>query len=80
MAIFSDKLDYVVDIIPTSISYNPFQVTTSKMEIKQTLCNALNCTPHYKDNEDKYYGIQYGLKKDFDPHVDISATHGLMHI
>ena len=24
---------------------------------------------------DKYYGIQHGLKKDFDPHVDKTATY-----
>ena len=26
-------------------------------------------------NNDKYYGIQHGLKKDIEPHVDISATY-----
>ena len=27
------------------------------------------------DNDNKYYGIQHGLKKDFEPHVDISGTY-----
>ena len=32
-----------------------------------------------RDNDDKYYGTQQGLKEDFDPHVDVSATYLWFH-
>ena len=37
--------------------------------------DAAKCNIPCRDNNDKYYGIQHGLKKVFDPHVDISATY-----
>ena len=36
---------------------------------------ASNCNTSFIHDNDKYYGIQHGLKKDFDCHVDISATY-----
>ena len=33
------------------------------------------CNTPCTDNNNKYYGIQHGLKKDFEPRVDISATY-----
>ena len=39
------------------------------------LYNASNCNTPCRDNNDKYCGIQHGLKKYFDPHVGISATY-----
>ena len=68
----------------------PYQGYHFKMwKAKQALYDLSNCNIPCRDNNDKYYGIQYELKKDFDPHVDISVTclqnlnqpkHGLMWV
>ena len=41
----------------------------------QAWYDASNCNFPCRDNNDKYYGIQHGLKKDLDPHLDILATY-----
>ena len=45
------------------------------MKAKQTLHDASKCNTPCRENNDKYHGIQHGLKKDFEPRVDISATY-----
>ena len=72
--ILLDRLSYAVENIPTYITWTPPRVTISKME-RQKLYNASSCNPPCKDNNGTYYGINHGLKKDIDPHVDISATY-----
>ena len=53
---------------------HPFTgVPPIKWKAKQELYDAAKCNTPCRDNNDKYYGIQHGLKKDFEPHVDISA-------
>ena len=38
--------------------------------------DAAKCNTPCRDNDDnKYYGIQHGLRKVLEPHVDISATN-----
>ena len=39
------------------------------------MSDSSNYNPPCKDNSNKYYSIQLGLKKDFDLHVDESATY-----
>ena len=74
--ILSDRLSYVLENIPTCITYTPSQSNCFKRwKAKQGLCHASNCNTPCRDNNDKYYGIQHGLKKDFEPHIDISATY-----
>ena len=59
-----------------SIAYTPSQgYQFKRWKVKQALYDASNCNTPCRDNDDKYYSIQYGLKKDFEPHVDISATY-----
>ena len=45
-----------------------------RWKAKQALYHAFNCNTPCRDKNDKYYGIQHGLKKGFDLHRDISAT------
>ena len=74
-SILPDSLSYVVDNMPTCITYNPFtEYHFKKWKAKQELYNASKCNTPCRKNTDKYYGRQYGLKKDFEPHVDISVT------
>ena len=37
--------------------------------------DAFNWYAPGRDNDDQYYVIQHGLKREFDPHVDISAPY-----
>ena len=75
-SILSDKLSYVVENIPTCMTYTPPQgYHFKKLKAKQALYDAANCNTPCKDNDDRYYGIQHDLKKVFEPHVDISATY-----
>ena len=37
--------------------------------------DAAKCYIPCRGNNDEYYGIQYGLKKAFEPNIDISATY-----
>ena len=45
------------------------------MEDKQALYDASKCNTPSRDKNVKYFDIQHGLKKDFEPHVDISAAY-----
>ena len=45
------------------------------MKAKQALYDAAKCSTPCRDNDDKYYGVQHGLKEVFEPHFDISATY-----
>ena len=74
-SILSDSLSYVVENIPTCMTYTPSQgYHFKKWKAKQVLYDAAKCNTPCRDNNDKYYGIQHGLKKVFDPHFDISAN------
>ena len=58
------------------MTYTPSQgYHFKKWKAKQELIVAAKCNTPCRDNDDKYYGIQHGLKKHFEPHVDISATY-----
>ena len=62
--------------MPTCMTYTPSQgYHFKKWKPKQALYDAAKCTTPCGDNDDKYYGIQHGLKKVFEPHVDISTTY-----
>ena len=62
--------------MPMCIAYIPLQGYHFKMwKASQALYDASNCNTPYRDNNDRYYGIQHGLKKDFDPHVDMLVTY-----
>ena len=62
--------------MPTCIAYTPSQgYHFTKWKAKQALYHASKCNTPCRENGDKYYGIQHGLKKDFEPPVDISATY-----
>ena len=76
-SILSDSLSYIVENMPTCMTYPPPSqgYHFKKWKAKQVLYDAAKCNTPCRDNNDKYYGVQHGLKKDFDPHVDISATH-----
>ena len=75
-SILLDSLSYVVENMPTCIAYSPSQGHhIKKWKIKQALCDASEYNTPCRDNNDKYYGIQHGLKKDFEPHIDESATY-----
>ena len=75
-SILSDKLSYVVENMPTCMTYTPPQgYHFKKWKAKQALYDAAKCNTPCKDNDDKYYGIQHDLKKVFEPHVDLSATY-----
>ena len=61
----SDRLSYVMENIPTCITYTLSKGYHFKKEkTKQALYDASNCNPPCGDNNDKYYCIQHGLKKD----------------
>ena len=65
-SILSDKLSYVVENIPTCMTYTPPQgYHFKKWKAKQALYDAANCNTPCKDNDDRYYGIQHDLKKVF---------------
>ena len=75
-SILSDKLSYVVENMPTCMTYTPPQgYHFKKWKAKQALYDAAKCNTPCKDHDDRYYGIQHDLKNDFEPHVDISATY-----
>ena len=58
------------------MTYTPSQGYHFKKWIaKQALYDAAKCNTPCRDNNDKYYGIQHGLKNIFDLHVDISTTY-----
>ena len=62
--------------MPTCIAYTPSQGYHFKnWKANQALYDASKCNTHCRDNNDKYYGIQHGIMKDFEPHVDISARY-----
>ena len=62
--------------MPICIAYTPSQgYHFKRWKAEQALYDASNCNTPCRDNKDKYYGIQHGLKKDFVPHVDISVTY-----
>ena len=46
-----------------------------RWKAKQALHDAAKCNTPFRDNNDKYYGNQHGLKKVFDSYVDISARY-----
>ena len=46
-----------------------------KWKAKQALQDASKCNTPCRDNNEKYYGIQHGLKKEFETDVNISATY-----
>ena len=69
-SILSDNLSYVVENMPTCMTYTPPQgYHFKKWKTKQTLYDAAKCNTPCKDNDDKYYGIQHDLKEVFEPHV-----------
>ena len=71
LTILSDILSYVVENMPTCMTYTPSQgYHFKKWKAKQALYDAAKCNTPCKDNDDKYYGIQH-----FEPHVDISGTY-----
>ena len=75
-SLLSDSLGYVVGNQPTCIAYTPSQgYQFKKWKAKKILYDASKRNTHCRDNNDKYYDMQHGLKKDFEPHVDISATY-----
>ena len=75
-SILSDSLSYVVKNMPKCMTYTlSHGYHFKKWKTKQALYDAGKCNTPYRGNEDKYYGMQHGLKKVFEPHVDISATH-----
>ena len=75
-SILSDNISYVVENMPTCMTYTPSQgYHFKKWKAKQALYDAAKCNTPCKDIDDKYYGIQHDLKKVFEPHVDISATY-----
>ena len=62
--------------MPKCITYAPSQgYHFKKWRVKQALYDAAKCNTPCRDINDKYYGIQHGLKKDFEPHFGISATY-----
>ena len=67
-SILSDNLSYVVENMPTCMTYTPSQgYHFKKWKAKQALYDAAKCNTPCKDNDDKYYGIQHDLKKVFEP-------------
>ena len=78
-SILSDKMSYVVENIPTCMTYSPPTPPQgyhfNKWKAQQALYDAAKCDTPCKENDDKYYGIQHDLKKVFERHVDISATY-----
>ena len=77
-SILADSLGYVVENMLTFMTYTPSQgYHFNKWKTKQTLYDATKCNTPCRNNDDKYYGIQHGLKKVFEVHVDISVTYRL---
>ena len=75
-SILSDNLSYVLENMPTYMTYTPSQGYHFKSSRpKQALYDAAKCNTPCRNNDDKYYGIQHDLKEVFEPHVDISATY-----
>ena len=75
-SILSDSLSYVVENMPTCMTYTPSQgYHFKRWKAKQALYDAAKCNTPFRDNNDKYYDIQLGLKNDYEPHVDISTTY-----
>ena len=75
-SILSDNLSYVVENMPTCMTYTPSQgYHFKKWKAKQALYDAAKCNTTCRDNDDTYYGIQHDLKKVFEAHADISATY-----
>ena len=73
----SVSLSYVVENMPTCMTYTPSQgYHFKKWKAKQALYDAAKFNTPCRDNNDKYYGIQHGLKKVFDPHGNISHICG----
>ena len=54
--------------------YTNKNITQQMWKVKQALYDASNCNTPCRDNNDRYYGIQHGLKKDCEPYV-IYQTH-----
>ena len=79
-SVFSEGLSYVVEKIPTYMPYNPSTSFYFKeWKAKQTFYAASICNPPCKGNTDEYYGIQYGLKKEYDAHDDaVSINHDMV--
>ena len=54
--------------MPTCMTYTPSQgYHFKKWKAKQALYDAAKCNTPCGDNNDKYYGIQHGLKKILTP-------------
>ena len=73
--ILSDSLSYVEENMPICMTHIPSHGYHFKKEESKALYDEAKCNTPCRDNNDKYYDIQHGLKKDFEPHVDISATY-----
>ena len=66
--------------MPTYINYTPsLGHQFKRWNAKQALYDASNGKTPCCNNNNKYEGMQHVLKKDFDPHVDISATYLWSH-
>ena len=79
----SYRLRYVVEHIPTCITYTPSQgYNLKRWKAKHALFDASYCNHPFRDNNDKYYGIQHRLKKDiYGPRMMQNFNqpkHGLM--
>ena len=75
-SILSDNRSYVVENMPTCMTYTASQgYHFKKWKAKQALYDTAKCNTPCKDNDDRYYGIQHDLKKVFEPLVDMSATY-----
>ena len=75
-SILPDRQNYVAENMSICITYTPFQGYHFKWwKTKQVLYDVSNCNTPCRDNNDKYYVIQHGLKEDFDLPVDISDTY-----
>ena len=67
-SILSDSVSYVVENMPTCMTYNLSQGYHFKIsKTKQALYDAAKCNTPCRYNNDKYYGIQHGLKKVLTP-------------
>ena len=71
-----DASNCKISCMHTCVTYIPSHVYHFKIsKAKQALYDASKCNTPCKGHNDKYYGIQHELKKEFDPYVDISATY-----
>ena len=65
-SILSDSLCYVAKNMPTCMTYIPsWGYHFKKWKAKQSLYDAAKCNTPCTDNNDKYYGKQHGLKKEW---------------